>query len=210
MADYTKRLLLIAPFLIQFQCVMRKLLDDPGFTFWLFAKPTTTSGLYGSLANDELLSLRSVLNVPDMTFTGKRSSERLASCLVNAYHVEIEEKSKAFVVAIDNKDCSVKRWSPQFFLQWYTEGLKSASVNEAAVRTCQARLRQMSHLTRVAPSEDLDDILGSVHVANDIISRLPDAKVAAALAAFTILHGEDKPPVDKVVDTGDAVYPDAK
>jgi hypothetical protein len=38
MADYINRLLLIAPFLIHFQGVMRKLLDDPGFTFWLFCE----------------------------------------------------------------------------------------------------------------------------------------------------------------------------
>ena len=155
---------------------MRKLLDDPGFTFWLFAKPTTTSGLYGSLANDEILSLRSVINVPGMTFIGKRDGERLASCLINAYDVEVEEKSKAFVVSSNIKDCSVKRWSPQFFLQWYTEGLKSASANEADVRTCQARLRFMSHLTRVARSKDLDDILGSVHVANDITRSSEEAQ----------------------------------
>ncbi len=41
-------MLLIAPFLIQAQGVMRKVLDDPGFTFRLFEMPTTTSGLYGT------------------------------------------------------------------------------------------------------------------------------------------------------------------
>jgi hypothetical protein len=175
MADYIKRMFLIAPFLIQAQGVMRRVLDDPGFTFRLFAKPISTSGLYGSLANDEIMSLRSVLNDPDMTFTGKKDGERLKSYFVDAYDVEIDEKSKAFVVSIDIKDCSVRRWSPQFFLQWYTEGLESASANEAAVRMCKASLRQISHLMRVVRCEDLDDILRSVYVANDIISRLPDA-----------------------------------
>jgi hypothetical protein len=48
----------------------------PGFTFWLFVKTTTTSGLYGSLADEECLSLRSVLIIPDIPFTGKKDGER--------------------------------------------------------------------------------------------------------------------------------------
>ncbi len=94
--DYIERLLLLAPFVINAQGTMQNLLDDPGFTFWLFVKTTTTSEFYGSLVNEECLPLRSVLNVPDVSFTGKKDGERLSGCLADAFDVEAEEKSNAF------------------------------------------------------------------------------------------------------------------
>jgi hypothetical protein len=201
MTVYTKLLQHLTPFVIHARSVMRKLLDDPGFTFWLFAKTTTTSGLYGSLANEEFLSLGSVLNVPDMSFTGKKDGGRLSGCLADAFDVEVEEKSKAFVVSFDTKDSSVKRWSPQFYLQWYKNGLTPTSENEVVVKMCQSKLRQISSLTRVAQPDDAVDVLQCVHVANEIISRLSDTKVAVLLRALAVLHDEDKPPLDKAPAT---------